>query len=293
MNSANIFDFALESTSLAGSLQGKLNAAQAAGFAQILLCTADLLSHPDSVDAAVTAIRTSGLTVSGFYASLDFEGLGGPTHAYKLDIAKATLSLCQTLDCRLLVLPSSKQSIGMPTPSTLANDLRQLSMLAIPLNIRVAYQGWAGAAVVQNYLQAWDVVCAADMPNLGLCLDTFEMLTQPAVPAELLEDLDMLDPDKLFLVRLADVLKTPGSAWRVFPGEGELSHLLAASISTLHQLGYRGNYSLAAHNTDHANLPAPWVASRAQLAALWVGRDVLQRSVPLPNQIRLRRGSGH
>ena len=290
MNSANIFDFALESSTLAGSLPSKLSAAQAAGFAQITLCPADLVHHPEGVDAAVAAVRASGLQVSGFHAVLNFEGLSGPAHAYKLDMAKTVLSLCQTLNCHLLVLPSSTLASG---PEHMATQLRQLAMLAIPLNIKLAYQGQAEGSVVSSYLQAWDWVCEADMPNLGLCLDTFELLTATTARTELLEDLEMLDPDKLFLVRLADTLEVADTRWRVFPGEGEQSELLAASINALHTLGYRGNYSLAAANSDHAGLPAQQVAARAQGAAVWVGRDVLQRSVPLPNQIRLRRSGGH
>ncbi|TXT41235.1 MAG: xylose isomerase domain-containing protein [Comamonadaceae bacterium] len=290
MNSANIFDFALESSSLAGSLPSKLSAAQAAGFAQITLCPADLVHHPEGVDAAIAAVRASGLQVCGFHAALNFEGLHGPAHAYKLDVAKTVLSLCQALNCHLLVLPSSMLD---GDPQHIATQLRQLAMLAIPLNIKLAYQGQAQGAAVKNYLQAWDLVCEADMPNLGLCLDSFEVLLAATDRAELLEDLDMLDPDRLFLVRLADTLEVADSRWRVFPGEGSQSELLAASINALHALGYRGNYSLAAANSDQALLPAPQLAERAQRAAVWVGRDVLQRSVPLPNQLRLRRSGGH
>ena len=36
-------------------------------------------------------------------------------------------------------------------------------------------------------------------------------------------------------------------------------------------------------------LPLATVAQRARRSALWLGEGVLQRSVPLPNQIRLKR----
>jgi hypothetical protein len=35
-------------------------------------------------------------------------------------------------------------------------------------------------------------------------------------------------------------------------------------------------------------MPLPTVAARAFKSALWLGEDVLRRSVPLPNQIRLK-----
>ena len=288
MNSANINDFAVESSSLAGALPAKLSAVRAAGFSQITLCAQDIATHPDGVDAGVAAVLASGLRVSGFRTAVNFEGVSGPVHAYKLDVAKAMLSMCHALQCRLLVLPSSTLMQNTGNTTTLVHDLRQLAMLAIPMAIKVAYQGHRAGAVVKDYLQAWDLVCDADMPNLGLCLDTFELLTSGTSPDVMQEDLDMLDPDKVFLVRLADQLGDAPAPWRVFPGDGNHSHVLATIVSTLHALGYRGDYSLAADNDDYAAMPAQHVAQRAQASALWVGQDVLQRSVPLPNQIRLR-----
>jgi hypothetical protein len=35
-------------------------------------------------------------------------------------------------------------------------------------------------------------------------------------------------------------------------------------------------------------MPLPMVAQRARRSALWLGEDVLRRSLPLPNQLRLR-----
>jgi hypothetical protein len=35
-------------------------------------------------------------------------------------------------------------------------------------------------------------------------------------------------------------------------------------------------------------MPPATVAQRARRSAIWLGEDVLRRSVPLPNQIRLR-----
>jgi len=40
---------------------------------------------------------------------------------------------------------------------------------------------------------------------------------------------------------------------------------------------------------DYRQLPAPLVAEHARRSALWLGETVLQRAVPLPHAIRLRR----
>lgn len=292
MNSANMNDFSMDSRTLAGSLTARLNAVREAGFSQITLCAQDLVSHPDGVDAAVASVQASGLSVPGFQADCDFEGQTGPLHTFKLDLAQTMLRLCQALNCPLLVLPSSRLAPATDTSKALVRGLRQLAMLAIPLNIKIAYQGWSGGAAVQTYLQAWDLICEADMPNLGLSLDSQEVLEANTPQDDLLADLEMLDTDRIFLVQLTDLLAqamTPGQTLRVLPGDGAHREALAALVTSLHGLGYRGSYNLAAFNSDYAAMPPYHVAQLARDAALWLGQDVLQRSVPLPNQIRLRR----
>jgi len=77
--------------------------------------------------------------------------------------------------------------------------------------------------------------------------------------------------------------------FRVFPGEGVHSEALASLVLKLHNLGYRGDYSFEVFNDDYQAMPLPAVAQRAWRSALWPGEDMLRRSVPLPNQIRLKR----
>jgi sugar phosphate isomerase/epimerase len=81
---------------------------------------------------------------------------------------------------------------------------------------------------------------------------------------------------------------TTARTFRVFPGEGVHSEALAELVLKLHQLGYRGDYSFEVFNDDYQQMPLPMVAARARRAALWLGEDVLRRSVPLPNQLRLK-----
>ncbi|MBB1074158.1 sugar phosphate isomerase/epimerase [Rhodoferax sp. 4810] len=282
--SANIDDFGLDSAPLAGPLEGKLSAARDTGFSQIMLSATDLVEHPGGVDGAVSAVLGSGLRVSGFRSLHDFEGLSGALQAYKIDVAKAMLEMCHALDCHLLVVSASTLTQADTNNAALVRNLRQLAMLAIPKNIRIAYRAHSQGHTTREFGQAWDLVCMADMPNLGLCLDTAEVLTSTSLD----NDLDMLDPEKLFLVQLADTLDPASPATRLFPGEGEHSAELAAMLTTLHSLGYRGDYCLSAKNADYLHMPASSVVQRAWAAALWLGQDVLQRSVPLPNQIRLK-----
>jgi sugar phosphate isomerase/epimerase len=294
-NSGNIDDFGMDTISLAGPLEAKLKAVREAGFTQIMLAARDLVGHPDGMEAAVAAVRASGLRVTGFQVLRDFEGLSGHLHEYKIDIAKSMLEMCHALDCRLLLICSSTSVHATDDTRALVRDLRKLAMLAIPMNIRIAYEALSWGRTVNEFPQAWDIVCQADMPNLGLGFDSFHMFATNTS----LDELDMLEPEKIFLVQLADFMWldiksdeeriATARHFRVFPGEGVHSEALASLVSKLHELGYRGDYSFEVFNDDYQQMPLPTVAQRAWRSAQWLGEDVLRRSVPLPNQIRLKR----
>ena len=293
--SGNIDDFGMDTISLAGPLEAKLKAVRAAGFSQIMLAAKDIVGHPDGMEAAVAAVRASGLRVTGFQVLRDFEGLTGHLHDYKMDIAKSMLDMCHALDCRLLLVCSSTSVHATDETAALVKDLRKLAMLAIPMNIRIAYEALSWGRVINEFPQAWDLICQADMPNLGLGFDSYHMFATNTS----LDELDILDPDKIFLVQLADFMWTEIKSveeriatarhFRVFPGEGVHSEALATLVTRLHGLGYRGDYSFEVFNDDYQQMPLPAVAERAWRSALWLGEDVLRRSVPLPNQMRLKR----
>ena len=293
--SGNIGDFGMDTISLAGPLEAKLQAVREAGFGQIMLAARDLVGHPSGLDAAVAAVKASGLRVTGFQVLRDFEGLSGHLHAYKIDIAKSMLEMCAALGCRLLLVCSSTSVHASGDSAALVKDLRKLAMLAIPMNIKIAYEALSWGRTVSEFPQAWDLICQADMPNLGLGLDSFHLFaTQTS-----LDELEMLDPQKIFLVQLADFMWLDIKSvqeridtarhFRVFPGEGVHSEALAALVGRLHALGYRGDYSFEVFNDDYQQMPLPTVTRRAWRAAQWLGEEVLRRSVPLPNQIRLKR----
>lgn len=285
----NMDDFGMSSVSLAGPLQAKLDAVQEAGFTQIMLTAVDLVEHPDGLDTAVAQVHSSALRVTGFQCLRDFEGWSGPAHHYKIDVAKSMLEMCQALDCHTLLTHSSTRTAASADAATVTRDLRQLALLAIPMNIRIAYQGGVGGHCVKEFAQAWNLVCQADMPNLGLSLDALDALALPTWP----EEIELLDPQKLFLIQLADAMVASEQNFRVFPGEGASSKLIATLVTQLHQLDYRGSYNFDVFNDDYRQLPLASVAQRARRAALWLGEDVLQRSVPLPNQIRLKHVLAH
>ena len=291
----NIADFGMDTISLAGSLPAKLAAVRNAGFSQIMLSARDVVGHADGIEAAVAEVRASGLRVTGFQVLRDFEGLSGHLHDYKIDIAKSMLEMAHALGARVLLVCSSTSAHATADPDALARDLRKLAMLAVPLDIKVAYEGLSWGRTINEFTAAWDIVCRADAPNLGIGIDSFHALAKEST----LEDLELLAPEKIFLVQLADFMWqevrtdeeriATARHFRVFPGEGVHSDALAELVTRLDRLGYRGDYSFEVFNDDYNQLPLPTVAARARRGAIWLSEDVLRRSVPLPNRMRLRR----
>ncbi len=291
----NIDDFGMDTITLAGPLKAKLEAIKGAGFTQVMLLARDLVGHPEGWRAAVQEVKDSGLRVTGFQVLRDFEGLSGHLHDYKVDIAKSMLEMCHALGCGVMLACSSTSTHATGEKSAIVKDLRKLAMLAITKDIKIAFEGLSWGRNINEFPQAWDVIAEADMPNLGLGFDSYHMLAMKTP----LEDLELVDPSKIFLVQLADFMWneiksveeriSTARTFRVFPGEGVHSDMVAAVTLKLHQMGYRGDYSFEVFNDDYQGMPLETVAMRARKSALWLGEDVLRRSVPLPNQMRLRR----
>ena len=290
-----IAEFGMDTISLAGPLEARLAAIRGAGFGQVMLSARDIVGHPGGLDAAVAAVRGSGLRVTGFQVLRDFEGLSGKLHAYKVDIAKSMISMSAALGCKVLLACSSTSTHAASDKKALARDLRKLAMLALPFGIRIAYEALSWGRTINEFTTAWEVVAMADCPNLGLGIDSFHIFAAKTS----IEDLDMIDPWKIFLVQLSDFMwqeartfeerMATARTFRVFPGEGVHSEQLADLVVQLDKLGYRGDYSFEVFNDDYQQMPLPTVAERARLSALWLAEDVLQRSTPLPNRVGLRR----
>jgi len=196
------------------------------------------------------------------------------------------LDMCHALGSTVLLACSSVSPHASGKSEELVKDLRKLAMLAVPLNIRVAYEALSWGRHVNEFPQSWDIVAEADRSNLGLCIDSYHVIANQT-DLELLED---IDPRKIFLVQLSDFLwqevrskeeriETARHS-RVFPGEGVHSDKVAEITRKLDETGYRGDYSFEVFNDDYRQLPLPMVCERARRSVGWITGLVSRRSLP-------------
>jgi sugar phosphate isomerase/epimerase len=292
----NFADFGMDTASLAGPLERQLEVIRACGFGQVMISAADIVGHPGGSAGGARAVRASGLRVTGFEALRDFEGLDGQLHRYKVDVAKSMLAVCREVGGDLLLVEATTSTHATPDVERSARDLRKLALLAIPLDIRIGFKPRIGSRTASDLAIASDIVFRAECPNLGLALDSFDMLVA-RTPAD---ELDAIDPQQILLVQLSDFMwnairstaeqNATATHFRVFPGEGAHSEALASLVMRLDRIGYRGDYSFDVYNDDYLQMPAEAVAERARRASEWLGETVLRRALPVPNMARMRQG---
>jgi 2-keto-myo-inositol isomerase len=264
--------FAMNTNTLAGTLEEKLRAVKAAGFGAIVLSGADLVGHPDGVDVAVDVVTGSGLKVSAFQRLHDFEGLSGHMLDYKIDIARSLFDMMRSVDAPLLIVASTTSPHASGDPRKIAEDLAMLGTLAALPGIRIAYGALAWGRWVNEYTSAWEAVKLADHANVGLAIDSFHVLARGTSR----ESFDAIPGDRIFLVQLSDYLWDlddlieTARHRRVFPSEGNHNVAIVDLVGRIERAGYRGDYSFDVVNDDYAHLPAPAVAARGRKAAMWL-----------------------
>jgi 2-keto-myo-inositol isomerase len=264
--------FAMNTNTLAGTLEEKLRAVKAAGFGAIVLSGADLVGHPDGVDVAVELVTASGLKVSAFQMLHDFEGLSGHMLDYKIDIARSLFDMMRSVDAPLLIVASTTSPHASGDPRKIAEDLAMLGTLAALPGIRIAYGALSWGRWVNEYTSAWEAVKLADHANVGLAIDSFHVVARGTSR----EPFDAIPGDRIFLVQLSDYLWDlddlieTARHRRVFPSEGNHNVAIVDLVDRIERAGYRGDYSFDVVNDDYAHLPAPAVAARGRKAAMWL-----------------------
>jgi 2-keto-myo-inositol isomerase len=286
----NLGNFSMDTITLAGSLESKLDAAVSAGFTQITLWAKDLVGHPDGYAAALNEVRASGLRVNAIQVMRDYEGLSGPLHRYKIETVKTMLKLCEAVGAERLLICSSTSAHASGDIEHIAADLRKVAMLATPLGLRVGFEALSWGRYVSDFALSWEIVQMADRANLGVCIDSFHVLANCSLNGTNFDALATIPGERIAFVQLSDFMWDAVKSaeerietarhLRVFPGEGVHSYELSKMIRMIDRSGYRGDWSFEVFNDDYVQMPSEAVALRARDSAMWVAAQSERRSLP-------------
>ena len=255
---------------LSGSLVEKLHACAAAGFDGVEIMDSDLIAAFESPEEIRALCARLGLTIDLFQPFRDFEGVADDVLADNLRRARAKFELMQRLGASMVLLCSNVGTATISDPDIAAKQLGVLADLAAEYGISIAYEALAWGRFVSDYRDAWRLVQLADRPNLGICLDSFHVLSRGHDPAGI-ED---IDADKLFFLQLADApaIEMDVLSWsrhhRLFPGEGSFD--LTNFLSHVLRAGYRGPLSLEVFNDTFRQTDVDRTAAHALRSLRWL-----------------------
>src|SRR3954471_24008903 len=233
---------------LSGTLEEKLAAAAGAGFDGIELFEADLLGSPPAPAEARARADALWLAIDLYQPFRDFEAVPPAQLERNVRRAERKLDVMAALGADTMLVCSSVSPDAIDDDALAAAQLRALAERAAARGMRIAYEALAWGTHVSEYDHAWRIVDAADHPALGVCLDSFHVLSRgtdldgiAAIPAEKLFFLQLADAPHLVM----DVLQW-SRHYRCFPGQGgfDLRDFTARVLAT----GYDGPLSLEVFN---------------------------------------------
>ena len=230
---------------LSGTLEAKLEAAAAAGFDGVELFEPDLVASPLRPAELRGRLAELGLTLDLYQPFRDFEAVAGaPELRPRRGEARADAGARRRAAARLLQrLPGAIDDDALA-----AGQLHELAERAAARGLRIAYEALAWGRHVRDYEHAWRIVERADHPALGVCLDSFHILSRGGDPA----GIRAIPAEKLFFVQLADAPRMAMDVlqWsrhhRCFPGQGGFD--LAGFLAHVRAAGYSGPLSLEVFN---------------------------------------------
>jgi len=311
--STSRFDLGIASLSLGDcqyhSFPAKLAAASRAGFTSIEIFDLDWAAwlesyteehglEPSSETSQRAAkslcalVKSHGMRISCWQPLRAFEGwLNEDDRAAASNHAESILALLPALETDLLIVCTTTTGAPRTTGDLdrCAEDLAWLADKAAAMSppVRIAYEGLSFGAHRRSWKDAWEVIRAADRPNLGICLDSFNSLAyewaDPYSTSGRREDIDVdgrlrdsmydlvttIPGHRIFIVQVADGQRMtppmtppedptipPLRPWsrghRLFPLETDRGAYLPVQTFARAAActGYRGPWSLEVFNNS-------------------------------------------
>ena len=233
---------------LSGTLEDKLAAAAAAGFDGVEIFENDLVTSSWSPGDVAARAADLGLGIDLYQPFRDFEAVPDAVFRDNLRRAERKFDVMQQLGADTILVCSSVAPDALDDDALAAAQLTELAERASARGLRVAYEALAWGRHVSTWDHSWRIVQQAGHPALGVCLDSFHILSRSPRADGIAE----LPGDKVFYLQLADAprLSMDVLQWsrhhRLFPGQGAFD--LVGFVEAVLATGYRGPLSLEVFN---------------------------------------------
>jgi 4-hydroxyphenylpyruvate dioxygenase len=273
---------AIATVCLSGMLEDKLDAAAAAGFDGVEIFEPDLVASPSTPAEVRKRCADLGLSIDLYQPFRDFDTVLPDELAANLRRAEHKFDVMEELGADTVLVCSSVDANALDDTAQLAEQFHLLADRASQRGFRVAYEALAWGRHVNTWSRSWDVVRLGDHPALGLCLDSFHVLSRTPQP-EAIAPIADLPGDKIFFLQLADapLMSMDVLQWsrhhRLFPGQGEFD--LPLFVDHILSAGYSGPLSLEVFN-DIFRQSAPIHTAVDALRSLLVLEEAVARRAP-------------
>lgn len=275
---------AIATVSLRGTLEEKLKAAAAAGFAGVEIFENDLVGSMLAPRDVRAMLDDLGLACLLYQPFRDFEGMPGDLRRRAFDRAHAKFDLMDTLGADRVLFCSNCHVGALGERQQIVDDFSELGAIAQERGIIVGYEALAWGRHVNDHRDAWAIVKAVDHPNIGIILDSFHSLSRN-IPSESIRD---ITGDKIAFVQLADapLLEMDLLYWsrhfRNLPGQGGLD--IVGYVAEILRTGYDGPLSLEIFNDRFRSNAARMVAEDGCRSLDYV-RDAAKRLIDQPTDM--------
>lgn len=267
----------IATVSLSGTLEEKLAAVARAGFDGVEIFENDLINSPARPAQVRRWADDLGLSIDLYQPFRDLETVGDAQFRRNLDRAERKLEVMEALGAPTLLVCSSVADTAVGDDAAAAAQLRTLADRAAQRGLRVAYEALAWGRHVHDYRRAAAIVAAAEHPHLGVCLDSFHILSRGDDPAAIAG----IPGEKIFYLQLADAPRLVMDVvqwsrhYRCFPGQGGFD--LASFVELVVAAGYRGPLSLEVFNDTFRQADASRTAVDAMRSLLWLEESLRGR----------------
>ncbi len=262
---------------IGGSLREKIVAISKAGFDGYELFENDLISSSMSPEELAKRTADLGLSLDLYQPFRDFEGVSDAVLAANLERARHKFDLMGRLGADTVLLCSNVATTTTSENDVAVEQLGRLASLASEHGVKVAYEALAWGTNVSTYDAAWQLVKQVNSAALGICLDSFHILSRGSD----LDGIRGIPGEKIFFCQLADAprMSLDVLSWsrhyRLFPGEGNWD--LADFVARVVSAGYRGPLSLEVFNDVYRQGDPTVTASDAKRSLLVLEEAVADR----------------